>query len=129
MTLFDGINIAEHGMNVHRYRSEIAAQNIANVFTDGYRRKEVKLAPGRFRAQLDSARGGGPAGGARDSAAGAVRIASVESASGVPGDYRSQALLGTVEMMESKNAFELSMRAATTMKSMALSSLEIGRGS
>ncbi|MCW2923364.1 MAG: hypothetical protein JWM98_768, partial [Thermoleophilia bacterium] len=35
MGIFDGINLAEGAMSVHRLRSEIAAQNIANVYTPG----------------------------------------------------------------------------------------------
>ena len=132
MSLFDGIKIAEHGMNVHRFRSEVAAQNIANVFTPGYAQKRVELREGRFNATLSQATGarvyGGPIAGAVDAAGGAVRVGRVRDENSSPEDYRANALKGAVEMMQSKNAFELSMRAATMMKSMALGSLEIGRG-
>lgn len=131
MSLFDGIKIAEHGMSVHRFRSEIAAENLANVFTPGYKQKRVILEQGRFKAQLSEASGGlrsGPTGGAAGAAGGAVRVARIREDDTSPENYRAQALLGATEMMQSKNAFELSMRAATMMKSMALGALEIGRG-
>ncbi len=134
MSLFDGIRIAEHGMSVHRFRSEIAAENLSNVFTPGYKQQRVELREGRFNAALRDARGGGginisnPLGGAVDAAGGAVRVGRIRQEDSSPENYRANGLRGAVEMMQSKNAFELSMRAATMMKSMALGSLEIGRG-
>ena len=133
MSLFDGIKIAEHGMSVHRYRSEIAAQNLSNLFTPGYAQKRVELREGRVRAQLDSASGtrpgfGAMSSGAVDAAGGAVRVGRVRDEKSSPEFYRENGVKGAVEMMQSKNAFELSMRSATMMKSMALGSLEIGRG-
>jgi flagellar basal body rod protein FlgC len=132
MSLLDGIKIAEHAMNVHRYRSEVAAENLANVFTPGYRQKRVVLEEGRFNAALRSATAGssygGATGGPVGAAGGAVRVARVDEVNSSPENYRAQALIGATEMMQSKNAFELSMRATTMMKSMALGALEIGRG-
>lgn len=130
MSLFDGMRIAEHGMNVHRYRSEVAAQNIANVFTPGYAQKRVILRQGNYKPTVYGSGAGGMSGarGGVGGSGGALRVAGVREEMAKPGDYRAQALLGAVEMMQSKNAFELSMRAATMMKSMALGSLEIGRG-
>jgi len=130
MGIFSGLKVAEQAMSVHRYRSEVAAGNLANVFTPGYEHKRVVLGAGSFSAQLDSAGGRLPrlsSSGLRD-AGGAVRVLRVRGEVSQPGDHRAQALQGTVEMMESKNAYELSMRSATVLKSMALGALEIGRG-
>lgn len=133
MGIFGAINTAESAMSVHRFRSEIAAENVANVHTPGYRRQEVDLEAGTFSSALDGARGGGgPApvtAGGQDAADGAVRVARVRSVSGAPFDERQEALLATTDMLRAKSAFELNVRAATLLKSMALSSLEIGRGS
>lgn len=121
-------------MSVHRYRSEIAAQNVANIDTPGYRRQEVDLRAADFRSVLDGAssgfRNGGPtAVGGRDASEGAVRVAGVRRVD--TGEYgeRQARLLAATDMMAAKSAFELSVKTATLLKSMALSSLEIGRGS
>lgn len=131
MSLFDGINASEQGMNVASFRSQVTANNMANIFTPGYQWQKVNLAEGGFGEALRAAGGGrypgAPAAGAA-AASGAVRVSSLNKRP-VSSDYRSQAMEGIVEMYQSKNAFELNMRAATMMKSMALSSLEIGRGS
>lgn len=136
MGIFDGINVAESAMAVHRFRSEVAGENLANVHTAGYQRKDVELRANDFGTALEGAlssgsSGGGPTGassvGGAD-AAGAVEVAKVTRAKGSPFDERQDAFLGVTEMMRSKSAFELNVRAATMLKSMALSSLEIGRG-
>lgn len=136
MGIFDGINIAESAMSVHRFRSEVAAENIANVHTPGWRRKEVTLRGTEFATQFAGARashGGsalGPAsGGSSDARAGAVRVAGVSHRAGGAYDERQEALMATTDMIQAKSAFELNSKAATLLKSMALSSLEIGRGS
>lgn len=134
MGIFDGIHVAEGAMSVHRFRSEIAAQNVANVHTRGYLRQEVDLRASSFATALDGARsgtsnGGPTASGGMDAASGAVEVARVRRVDGGPYDERQNALLATTDMMRAKSAFELNMRAATLLKSMALSSLEIGRGS
>jgi flagellar basal body rod protein FlgC len=133
MGIFDAINVAEGAMSVHRFRSEVAAENIANVYTDGYHRKEVHLTATNFTTALDGAMAGRNGGveavdgshGARD---GAIRVQSVTTDMGHKYDERQQALMGVTDMMRAKSAFELNSKAATLLKSMALSSLEIGRG-
>lgn len=132
MSIFDAIDVASNSMRVHRYRSEIAAQNLSNVYSNpNYRRKVVDLQSGTFDAAMSSAsagsEGGRPGAGTMDPVSGAVRVTGVHEEGG-PGDERQQAFLGVVDMMRSKSAFELNMRAATMLKSMALSALEIGRG-
>jgi flagellar basal body rod protein FlgC len=135
MGIFNAINVAEGGMSVHRLRSEIAAENVANIHTPGYRRQEVDLRASSFSKALDGARdGGGRATGATsaggiDALDGAVRVARVRRVEGQPFDERQEALLAATDMMRAKSAFELNVKAATLLKSMALSSLEIGRGS
>src|SRR3954466_9103920 len=108
MSLFDGMNMAEQAMSVHRYRTEIAAQNIVNVFTPGYRFKRVQLREGNFSANLANARTarlGGPRGGQIDAKEGAIRVAGVREVYSRPGDYRAQALNESVELMQSKQAY------------------------
>lgn len=132
MSLFDGMAISEGAMSVHRYRSEVAARNLANVYTPGYRREVVDLQATNFHAALSGAANGtgysAPTAAGQNAVAGAVRIRGTHKDMGPPDDERQQALQGTVDMMESKSAFELNMRAAAMFKSMALASLEIGRG-
>jgi flagellar basal body rod protein FlgC len=133
MSLFDAINTAERGMQVHRLRSEVAAENIANVMSPGYRMRTVNLAPGKFSSVLDGVTTSRPGSGSNslsDAHDGAVRVASIGTAPGVGGDddYRGKALFAITEMMESKSALELNVRSAAMLKSMALSALEIGRG-
>ena len=138
MGIFDAIHLAESAMSVHRYRSEIAAENVANVHTPGYKRQEVQLRAAAFTKELAGARiaGGGPdsstipvASGGADAFDGAVQVAGVKQVGGSKYDERQKALLATTDMMRAKSAFELNVKAATLLKSMALSSLEIGRGS
>jgi flagellar basal-body rod protein FlgC len=134
MGIFDAINTSESAMSVHRFRSEIAAQNVANVQTEGYKRQEVDLRASNFSTALDGARSGRssatPTGSASiDASDGAVQIARVRHVAGGEYDERQNALLATTDMMRAKSAFELNVKAATLLKSMALSSLEIGRGS
>lgn len=134
MGIFDGIHVAEGAMSVHRFRSEIAAQNVANIHTPGYRRQEVDLRANNFSDALDGARagisnGGPTASGGMDAAEGAVGIQRVRKVDYGPYDERQNALLAATDMMRAKSAFELNVKAATLLKSMALSSLEIGRGS
>jgi flagellar basal body rod protein FlgC len=134
MGIFDAINVAEGGMSVHRFRSEIAAQNVANIHTEGYKRQEVDLRASNFESALNGARAGtgnaGPSSsGGMDAADGAVQVARVRQVDGGEYDERQNALLATTDMMRAKSAFELNVKAATLLKSMALSSLEIGRGS
>lgn len=135
MGIFDAINVANNAMSVHRFRSEIAAQNIANVQTPGYARQEVDLTANNFAAQLDGARQapGGvirPVTGATsDAHSGAVGIARVRKVAGGEFDERQRALMATSDMIAAKSAFELNVKSATLLKSMALAALEIGRGS
>lgn len=134
MGIFDAINVAEGAMSVHRFRSEVAAQNIANVYTPGYQRKEVDLRATDFQAALDSAGNAGSAKGANsvggmDAATGAVEVSRVRTVGAGEYDERQRALMATTDMMQAKSAFELNVKSATLLKSMALSSLEIGRGS
>lgn len=136
MGIFDGIHVAEGAMSVHRFRSEIAAQNVANVHTAGYKRQEVELRASSFETALNGARDGmdnggvePTTGGGMDAADGAVQVARVRQVDTGPFDERQNALLATTDMMRAKSAFELNVKAATLLKSMALSSLEIGRGS
>ena len=134
MGIFDAINISEGAMSVHRFRSEIAAENIANIHTKGYVRKGVDLTSHSFGASLDQARatnGNGTAahsysGGSMDAQDGAVRVRAVRNDS--TGGERQDSLMNTTDMMSAKSAFELNVRAATLLKSMATTSLEIGRG-
>ncbi|MCW2949738.1 MAG: Flagellar basal-body rod protein FlgC [Thermoleophilia bacterium] len=135
MGIFDALSVANNAMSVHRYRSEIAASNIANVQTPGYRRQEVVLNATDFASQLEGARiapGGvidtvtGPT---LDAHQGAVGISQVRKVSGSKYDERQQSLLATSDMLRAKSAFELNVKSATLLKSMALAALEIGRGS
>ena len=121
-------------MAVHRFRSEIAAQNIANIYTPGYQRQEVDLRATHFQAALEGAGNAGSAKGANslgglDAAEGAVEVSRVRHVASGEYDERQRALMATTDMMQAKSAFELNVKAATLLKSMALSSLEIGRGS
>jgi flagellar basal body rod protein FlgC len=131
MSLFDAINAAERGMKVHRTRSEFAAENIANVFTPGYSPRFANLRAGSFSNALRSAQadnGGSGRSGAFDARDGAVRIVGTRTVNTDPDDYRGRALMSITELMESKSALELNVRAASMLKSMALGALEIGRG-
>ena len=51
------------------------------------------------------------------------------AARGVEVDERQKAFMATTDMMQAKSAFDLNVKSASLLKSMALSSLEIGRGS
>lgn len=135
MGILDAINLAEGAMSVHRFRSEVAAENIANIHTPGYRRKEVDLRAQSFGTSLGAARAarahdiGPSANGGMDANTGAVQVRGVRDVAAGPFSERQQALLATTDMMRAKSAFELNVRSATLLKSMATSSLEIGRGS
>ncbi len=134
MGIFDAINVAESAMSVHRFRSEVAAENLANIHTPGYRRQEVDLRATNFRATLDGIGNAGSAKGANslagfDAADGAVEVSRTRRIAGREYDERQMALMGTTDMMQAKSAFDLNVKAAALLKSMALSSLEIGRGS
>lgn len=134
MGIFDAINVSEGALSVHRYRSEVAAENIANLHTPGYRRQEVDLRASSFRAALDGiTNAGSPSGpttlGGLDASDGAVQVARVRRVSGSEYDERQEALMATTDMMRAKSAFDMNIKSATLLKSMALSSLEIGRGS
>ena len=135
MGLFDALQVANKAMSVHRFRSEVAAQNIANVQTPGYKRQEVELVATNFAQHLGNSRrapGGtintvsGPTSDAHD---GAVGISKVTQVNGDKYDERQQSLLATSDMISAKSAFELNVKSATLLKSMALAALEIGRGS
>jgi flagellar basal body rod protein FlgB len=133
MGIFDAIHVAEGALAVHRYRSEIAAENVANIHTPGYRRQEVDL-QANFQRALDGASNAGRANGANtvqglDASEGAVRVSRVRSVAGGEYTERQEALMATTDMMRAKSAFDMNVKAATLLKSMALSSLEIGRGS
>ena len=134
MGIFDAIHVAEGAMSVHRLRSEIAAENVANVHTPGYKRQEVDLRASSFTKALDGARSGGGASGPSsvgglDASEGAVQVSQIRRVQGEPFGERQNALMAATDMMRAKSAFELNVKAATLLKSMALSSLEIGRGS
>ncbi|MCW2973322.1 MAG: hypothetical protein JWN72_1595 [Thermoleophilia bacterium] len=135
MGLFDALAVSNNAMSVHRFRSEVAAQNIANVQTPGYRRQEVDLVATNFTQHLGttkSAPGGNIAtvnGPTMDAKDGAVGISTVRKVSGEKYDERQQSLMATSDMLSAKSAFELNVKAATLIKSMALAALEIGRGS
>lgn len=134
MGIFDAINVSEGALSVHRFRSEVAAENIANLHTPGYRRQEVDLRASSFRAALDGiTNAGSPSGpttlAGLDASDGAVQVARVRRVSGGEYDERQEALMATTDMMRAKSAFDMNVKSATLLKSMALSSLEIGRGS
>lgn len=134
MGIFDGINLSEQAMAVHRFRSEIASENLANVYTPGYQRQEVDIRSSAFRTQLEGVSNAGMAHGASsvsglDARDGALEVASVRKVSGKKYDERQRAFMATTDMIQAKSAFELAQKAVTLLKSMALSSLEIGRGS
>ena len=138
MSLFDAINVSSQAMSVNRFRSEIAAENLSNAYTPGYRRKVVDVEASGFESALNDAQGADSAGAARGTAS-ATRDA-MDGSSQIPGvrikgvrqegpmSERQIAFLSTLDMMSAKSAYELNARAATLLKSMALSALEIGRG-
>ena len=132
MSLFDGMAISENAMSVHRYRSEVAARNLANVYTPGYRREVVDLEASNFHAALQGANHETgytqTTSAGEDAAFGAVHVRGTHKQAGPADDERQQAYEGTIDMMQAKQAFELNMRTAAMFKSMALASLEIGRG-
>jgi flagellar basal-body rod protein FlgB len=133
MGIFDAIHVAEGALSVHRYRSEIAAENVANIHTPGYKRQEVDL-QANFQRALDGASNAGRAHGANspqglDATEGAVHVARTRTVAGTEYDERQEALMATTDMMQAKSAFDMNVKSATLLKSMALSSLEIGRGS
>lgn len=132
MSLFGGLRIAEGAMNVHRLRSEIAAENVANVNTPGYARRVVDLRAGRFATELDAATGGARAAflpaSSRSAARGAVEVGAIRRIPGSEATRRQDAFQSTLDMMKAKSAYELNVKVATMLKSMATASLEIGRG-
>jgi flagellar basal body rod protein FlgB len=112
----------------------VAAENVANIPTPGYQRQEIDLRASNFKAALDGVGNAGSAKGANsigglDASEGAVQVARTRSVKGGKYDERQMALMATTDMMQAKSAFDLNVKAATLLKSMALSSLEIGRGS
>jgi flagellar basal body rod protein FlgC len=134
MGIFNAINVAESALSVHRFRSEVAAENVANIHTPGYGRREVDLRANNFKAALDGIGNAGYAKGANsingfDAADGAVQVARVRNVGNGVYDERQRALMATTDMMRAKSAFDMNIKSATLLKSMALSSLEIGRGS
>lgn len=124
MSLFDALSTAQQAMSVHRFRTEIAADNLANIYTPGYQRKVVDLAA---TTSSHSPVHGGGSRGAVDAHAGAVSVHGVH-ADRVAGSARDQTMLGVADMMRAKSAFELNARVATMLKSMITATLEIGRG-
>ncbi len=64
MGIFDAIHVAESALSVHRFRSEIAAENVANIHTPGYRRQEVDLRANSFKSTLEGIGNAGQAHGA-----------------------------------------------------------------
>lgn len=132
MSIFGGLRTAEAAMNVHRFRSEVAAENVANVNTPGYQRRVVDLRAGRFSTALDAARGGTSGGqmsmSSMGAARGAVEVGAVRSVGGSESTRRQDAFQSTIDMMKAKSAYELNVKVATMLKGMATASLEIGRG-
>lgn len=122
MGLWNAIRTAEQGMSVHRYRSEIAAENLNNVHTPDYEFKTVHLRAG-VPTPFEST---GSAGSA-DASSGAVAVSGI-STERVGTGHRQFAFLATQQMLQAKSAFDLNVRATALLKSMALASLEIGRG-
>jgi flagellar basal body rod protein FlgC len=134
MGIFDAIHVSEGALAVHRFRSEVAAENIANIHTPGYGRREVDLQASDFQSTLEGvSNAGSPKGantvGGLDATDGVVHVAGVRNVGSGKYDERQRALMATTDMMRAKSAFDMNVRAATLLKSMALSSLEIGRGS
>ena len=131
MGIFDAINVAEGALSVHRYRSEIAAQDVANAYDPDYQARKVNLASTDFGSALGAARAGvvgAPTANVGVGDMGAVRVEGVETLPNAEHDERQQAFLAVTEMMRAKSAFDLNVKSAGLLKSMALSSLEIGRG-
>jgi flagellar basal body rod protein FlgB len=128
MGIFDAISAAESGINVARYRSEVTAQNLANVYTPGYQRQVVDVQPGVFSNMLNDASGtsGSVASGAANAYNGAVRVTGTHTQD--LGDPRQNSLQGALDMMDAKDDYETNVRMTSLLKSMALAALEIGRG-
>lgn len=130
MSLFDALNTANQAMHVHRYRSEIAAENLAHAYSDpNYQRKVVQLGAGsNFSTSLNNARSARAGGHGTDGAAtGAIYVSGVTRERSF-GSERGNAMMDTLEMMRSKSAYELNVRVASMARSMAMAALEIGRG-
>jgi flagellar basal body rod protein FlgC len=127
MGLFDAINAAESGINVARYRSEVTAQNLANVYTPGYKRQVVDQEQGSFASMLANPTATNTvATGAANAYDGAVRVSGTHTED--LGDPRQNSLQGALDMMDAKDAYETNVRVTSRLKSMALAALEIGRG-
>lgn len=131
MSIFDALSTAEQAMNVHRYRSQIAAQNMSNAHAPGYKRQEVDLVATPFGAEMNAARAGNSAvsyPGSDDAVAGAVQVGKVKTVDLGPDSGRQQALMAAIDMMEAKTAYEYAARSAAMFKSMAMAGLRIGQG-
>lgn len=130
-----GIDSALSGILTARVRSEHAAQNLANVYTKGYDRKEVDVRAVDGGDQ-DFARhmGGGAGlpvastGATGDAVEGAVEIAGIRTVN-TTDDTKPNAIVDVAEMMQAKTAYETNMRVVGVFKAMALASLEINRAS
>lgn len=129
MGLFGMMRLSGEAMSVHLQRSEIAAENLANAYTPGYKRKVVEIGETAFSDSLQQAGAGRAMGGPSTFQArnGVVEIKAIRRVNSTPGESADM-FADTTIAMASKSAFEVSARMEGIAKSLATASLEIGRG-
>ncbi len=131
MSLWNMMKTAQVGMDLHRYRSEVAGQTIATAFTPGADGAAgQKLAGADFfnKTLRDAQRRGGKVSPSLMAAVSSAARVAASKRPGPGGGERQQALEGTIEMMNAKSAYEMNVRTASMAKGMMIASLEIGRG-
>lgn len=134
MTMWDALRFSSQGMDVARARTEIAAKNIANAYMPGASHESLNVQAGSFDTALNSATSGDGSGsmfpspaGLDDASRAAVRVTGTSSHAIQPGGERQAALESTMDMLDAKSGYTLNVRAASTIRSMMLSTLDIGR--
>lgn len=129
------MEISASALTAQRLRLEIAAQNMANSQTAGYRRKTVELAEKKlpsFEELLKGKAGGGVAvaGISESDAPFALKFDPGNPAADEKGYVKmpqADPVADMVEIMEASRAYEANLAAAEAARSMAQQALSIGR--
>lgn len=131
----NSLDITASALTAQRLRMEVAAQNIANSQTPGYRRRSVELsekAMPSFGDLLKGRTGGGVnVNGIAETAVPTEQRYDPSNpkadAKGYVSVPQSDPIGDMVELMTASRAYEANLAAAEAVRSMAQRSLEIGR--
>jgi flagellar basal-body rod protein FlgC len=129
MGMFDALEISGTGLTAQRLRMDVTAENLANVQSTNYRRKEVVLQQATFGDALDAASRGVEVAGVVEDASPGRRLYDpgnpAADAQGYVTMPNVDSVTEMVDLIGSSRAYEANVTAMQTAKTMFTRTLDI----